>query len=373
MIPECHIDEILNEYNFDSDEHSIIESGIQRRIDEMRNETLKNKYDEIPNLGSKLILWNMCSFPEFYRKNNEIKIKECFASIDPNPISVKYNLEQKSKGLKPIPSHLHGEVDLIVDFISEVMIHSRFYREMTDENLKKSARAFFPDNPPAPYFRVNDYVSKIEEEIDSLSDKLVVDCRFPDSKLPENTISDLVRESLMTYFARLEYNANINSIIVDKTNEMVAKLYQKELNSATDIERIVSQIFVAHDWIRDEKEDWLKSDERRVKIKGRDIALSDYLNAGEQSLLFEIVPTYIKESSDLKGFFGGKTYRIISEDADMQECNDVQIADFGEEMELFSKTNYNEYNALAKTLRDDLTIYRKRRPTMFVRKKRYEQ
>lgn len=378
MKRECCIDDTLEEYyDFDSDKYILIQDGIQRRFDEMRYGTLNEVYSRNPDLGLRAILWNMCAFPEFSETGGKPELKERFSGIDPNPLIVKYNSDCRKKEKKHLKSCLHEEVDDIVDFVHEVILHSRFYRDCKDELLKKSWRAFFPGVIPPPSFSIADYVDEIEEEIDSLSHSDVIDCRFPDSKLSSDTISYFIKESLITYFARLEYNSTINEVITSRTPYMVKKLYNKCGNSATDLERVVSQVFVAHDWLRDEKENWLNSDDRVVTIKGKKLNLKDYLIAGEQFLLFELVPNDITESSHLqnyfgkkKHFFGGKTFRVIPEDAEMKEGNDVQIADLGDTLEEYLKRSPSEYMIYAAQIRNELDMYRKKRPTMFVRKDR---
>lgn len=379
---ECSIDNILDEYNFDSDRHDVIQSGIQQRFDEMRYGTLKERYSENPDLGFKVMLWNMCPYLELNDNNSidsvsaEIESKERFSGIDPNPLIIKYNKECIKKGLPYIHSYFHEEVDEIVDFVSEAMKYSRFYREFVDKPLRDSSLAFFPDMDTVPHFNMRDYKNEIENEIDSLSADEVVQCKFPHLKLSKQIISDFIKEALITYFARLEYNSVVNSLIHERTPDMVRKLYGKELSESADFERVVSQTFVAHDWIRDEKDDWINSCDSEVLIKGKIVRRKDYLVAGEQSLLFELIPKDITQSQDLdnyfgKGqpFFGGKTYRLISEDAAMEEWNDTQAADLGDKLKsLISRPD--EYFAYAEILRNKKLSHGKRRPTMVVRKYR---
>ena len=372
----CHIDDVVGEYDFDTDKHLLIEKGIQKRFDEMKYGTLKDVYSENSNLGFKLILWNMCSFPEFRRNGDLIELTERFSGVDTNPLIVRYNLSQSKKNMPSLECDLHEEVDLISDFVSEALIYSRFYKNYPDENLKKSSRAFFPDMERAPDFSVKNYEAEIEREIESLCYRSVIDCAFSDFKMDVETMEYFISEIVKTYFVRLEYNSCISKIIHERTPNMLKKLYGRYLDNASDIERVVSQTFVAHDWLRDEKDQWIESRRDGTLIYGSNVDFRRYLDAGEQFLLFEIVPSDIDESYDLqnyfgykKHFFGGKTFRMIPEDAEMKESNDVQIVDLGNVMREL-QSSPEDFVKYAQKVRMDLDLYRKKRPTMFVRKDR---
>ncbi|MFW6230467.1 MAG: hypothetical protein ACOC32_00390 [Nanoarchaeota archaeon] len=394
---ECWIDDIIEEYDcFDSDRHDRVQGGIQRRIEEMRTGSLKELHKAYPEMGHRLILWNMCSFPEFYNPDVP-KAKDRFSCVDPNPILAKYNLRRVQEGKNPVSTRLHAEVDTVLDFIAEGLIHSRFYKEAAQGALHSSSRAFFVDDDQIPQFRMKDYMQLIEREIESFTDKLVIDVAFKNEKtakqqldLEESVIRDLVDEAVKTYFARLEYNAAVNEAIHNETPEMVRKFYDKPLEDATDIERIVSQIFVAHDWVRDSKEAWMSHPDRMVSYDGQSLDTADYLTAGEQSLLFEIIPNQIQckekdrqtpyafapenmidmnKSDALDGFFGGKTYRVIHEDADFLEANYVQAANLGDQIKEYTCTDIEKYMGIMKHVREQYTQRKKRRPTMIVHPK----
>ncbi len=371
MRREFPIKNIEENYDFDSDHADHIQRGIEGRCEEMKNGSLRDFYDENPGAGFQLILRNMCCFPEFYFDPNSerYEVKACYSGIDPSPVIVGHNNKARQEGdyERMIPSSLHEDVDRVVDFISDYLPFSRFYRDFSPEDVKATAMAFFLDDQQYDRFRMTDFSEAIGREIESLSDKDVIRTIIPEASLSYETLKDLVTESVLTYFARKEYNSEVNSVIHERDAEMSEKLYGKSKEECDDIEKMVSQIFVAHDWMRDERNPWFDSKGGCADISGRAVDLRDYLRSGEQSLLFEIVPGTLSHG-DLKGFFGGKTYMLLHEDDYMTETNDVQAADLGDEIQrvLREGGDYRTYYGENRKRLDD--FYRKR-PTMHVRRK----
>jgi hypothetical protein len=373
MDRSCRLNDLSDrvyKFEFSSDHHVQIEHEVQRLIDMMRGGSLHDVYEKNPDLEENLILWNMCSYPDF---NNETELTERFSCVDPKPIIFHYNGQRKEQGKSLIAPEHHDTVNRLCDVIGELLPYITINKVDADPYVKKSARAFFPGNGHAPEFSVVDNLDYIVEQIESMTDPNVVTQLFRNIDYPhryidfdEETIRDLVGMAVKTYFARFEYNAAVNKEIIEHKNEMAMKLYGRPYETLSSTQRIVSELFVAYDWERDKREAWLQDGKRTQHYPDDPVCIGDYLDGGNEGLLFEITPSNVRSSEDLlnymhtaKGFFGGKTLRVIPADEALKERNYSQFDD----LPLYDAlSNPEQFNGYAESAGRQYDSYKEKRP-----------
>ena len=370
---EVEISDAWPDYDIRSDKHDEVGSLVQSLYDSMQNNGLKEYYSNNPDSGFQLILRNMVSFPEiFYDGNEEVKVMNCYSGVDPNPVIVRCNKNRMRERKDPIPSSYHGQIHDIVDVTTEVLKSSRFFRDFASSELRDSSWAFFPDGHRIPSFSIKDSYDEIMREKESLTDGLVFDQLFKKANnitVPYEMVKDLVQDIVLTYFSRLEYNATLNQEIIDKENFMVDKLYGKSsADQACDSERVVSQLMIAHDWVRDFRKYWLASPERNFSTDDGEFRIYDYLQGGESELLFEMIPHDYYISWDLRDFFGGKTVRMIHSSEILREHNYAQVADLGDEISRLCMDK-EVFMTFAQTVGTKLDNFKKKLATVVVEPK----
>lgn len=359
-----------------NDHHDQAEKTVRQLIQNMHDGSLREYYTEHPSLDERLILRNMSAYPDF-SDNEGNELNERFSCVDPKPLIFKYNKQMVKEGRPVIQPEEHDKVNKLYDVVAEILPSLTINRIKADEYLKKSVLAFFPDDTYSPDFSVSENLEYIVDQIDSLNNEMVIERIFHDVHRPSRyvdfsteRIADLVSMAIKTYFARFEYNAAVDKEIVEKAPLMAEKLYDTAYAELDSAQRIVTQLFVAHDWVRDARNDWLADPKRIGHYPDDPLRIRDYLDAGEQGILFEIIPSSIHTSEDLqsffgpkKPFFGGKTIRLIARDEALKERCYVQFDDLPMSESLNSTTQYNKYAAAAG---EQIDKYSRVRPHMIV-------
>ncbi len=369
------LEELADDYRTEfgrGDQRDSVEEGVERLIEKLSKED--------PNAdgsGYRLILRNdLCSFPELDYMGDRLVGKDNHLIVDPNPIFSRIRKRRESEGGDSLPCEKHYEMNRVIEFLSNIIPEAPFFRRVqdTDSYIAGSSRAFFLDHPGYSPFNMSDHTDFIEREIESLSDSRFITTAFHNPlyrynvELDEDVTKDIVRETLLTYFSRLELNSMIDGVVSEYTPMMLEKLYGKTTDKSADVEKIVSQLFVAHDWLSSRRESWLGHPERYATIYGENINTSDYLEGGGQMLLMEIVPKSIKGGNDLKAYSKGQEIRMIHEEEFQKEGNYVQATDLGDQIKhMMENRNMEELKDIASRARCCLDDYLNKLPVISVR------
>lgn len=376
MNKQSVLDDLTDDYKREfgcGDQRDSVSEGVEKLFYRLGRED--PQYD---GSGYRLILRNdLCSFPELdYLREGGIVGKDNHLIVDPNPIFTSIRKRREEKGLSPIPCDRHYEMNRVIEFLTNTIPKAPFFHRLTEINpdLSGSSRGFFFDDPTYSRFNVSDYAELVEREIESLSDDMFIEAAFRNPMyrynvdLDEDVTKDIVKETLLTYFSRFELNSEINAIVHEYSPRMARKLYSKEIGDTDDLERVVSQLFVAHDWLSDKREEWLKNPERYANILGSELNTADHLQGGDQMLLLEIVPGNIDSSKKLEDYPFGQDIRMIHETEYQREGNFVQAMNLGDQMKYLAEMkDMEELREIASRARGFLNDYLRKLPIIAVR------